>query len=384
MTELSAAASILFAVRDHGPISRAEISRRTLLSQSAVSTLTRELLDRGIIREVGTRREELGRPSIMLELRSEHSYFAGFSVGGNEARGLLADLGGRVLAQQAVAIDGASPEEVVALLNDLLGNLLKESGVARDELRGVGLALSGLINSAAGDCIQSTVLGWRDVPIGQMLRRALALPVAVENDANAVALGERLYGAAQRHDNFAVLSVGHGVGAGVFISGELHRGAHGVSGELGHCTVELAGPPCRCGKRGCLEAIAAVPVLIEEARSRGLAVSTLEELESLAAGGDERAAAVLARAGEALGLALSYLVNLFSPELVIVTGSGTRLGPTLESTVRQRYSEHVLPMLPDRPELLFRHEDGAVWARGAAGLAALAFLRAGGEVMAHM
>ena len=384
MTELSAAASILFTIRDHGPISRAEVSRLTLLSQSAVSTLTRELIERGIIREVGTRREELGRPSIMLELRARHSYFAGFSVAGEEARGTVADLAGSVTAQLFVPIAESDPDAVVSLLAGLLDELLEQSGISREELRGAGLALSGLIDGTEGDCIQSTVLGWRDVPIRSLLRRRFRLPFEVENDANAVALGERLYGAAQQHDNFAVVSIGHGVGAGVFVAGELHRGAHGVSGELGHCTVELDGPPCRCGKRGCLEAIAAVPVLLDEARTRGLDVHTLEELEALAGQGSEVARVTLARAGNALGLALSHLVNLFSPELVIVTGSGTKLGPTLETAVRDRYTEHVLPMLPDRPELLFRNEDGAVWARGAAGLAARAFLRAGGEVMANM
>ena len=384
MTELSAGASILFTIRDHGPISRAEVSRRTRLSQSAVSTLTRELLERGVISEIGTRREELGRPSIMLQLNPVHAYFAGFSIAGDEARGVICDLGGDVHGQRAVPLEDQRPQEVVRVIGRLLDELLREGGVERERLCGLGLALSGLIDGAQGDCIQSTVLGWRDVPIGRMLRQELALPVAVENDANAVALGERLFGAAQRHDNFAVLSVGHGVGAGVFIAGELHRGAHGVSGELGHCTIELDGPACRCGKRGCLEAIAAVPVLLDEARNRGLAATNLVEMEELASQGSREAIALLSRAGAALGLALSYLVNLFSPELVIVTGSGTRLGPTLEGSVRQRYSQHVLPMLPDPPGLLFRHEDGAVWARGSAGLAAQAFLRAGGEVMAHM
>jgi predicted NBD/HSP70 family sugar kinase len=199
-----------------------------------------------------------------------------------------------------------------------------------------------------------------------------------------VALGERLYGAARRHDSFAVLSIGHGIGSGVFVSGKLHRGARGVSGELGHCTVDLDGPACRCGKRGCLEAVAAVPALLQKALSAGLAAETLEDLEELATAGNQPAAAILERAGAAIGLALSHLANLFSPELVIVTGSGTRLGPSLEAAVSARYSSEVLPMLPDRPTLLFRHEDGAVWARGAAGLAAMAYLRAGGEVVATM
>ncbi|MEX2541831.1 MAG: ROK family transcriptional regulator [Trueperaceae bacterium] len=384
MSESSAAASILFTIRDHGPLSRADVSRRTRLSQSAVSTLARELLERGVIQEVGIRREELGRPSIMLQIRPERAFFAGFSITGDEARGVLTDLAGTVRGKAVLPATDSSPAGIVALLRTLRDDLLEIAGVDEAALRGAGLALSGLIDGSRGACIQSTVLGWHNVPVAELLERSLGVPVSVENDANAVALGERLFGAAQRHDNFAVLSVGQGIGAGVFIAGRLHRGAHGVSSELGHCTIDPGGPECRCGKRGCLEAVAAVPVLLEEARAQGLDAETLDRLEELAEAGEVRAAAVLDRAGHALGLALSHLVNLFSPELVIVTGSGTRVGPTLEAAVSASYSKHVLPMLPDRPKLQFRHEDGAVWARGAAGLAASAYLSDGGEVIAAM
>jgi predicted NBD/HSP70 family sugar kinase len=384
MSEPSAAAAILFTIKDHGPLSRAEVARHARLSQSVVSTLTRDLLERGVIEEVGIRKEELGRPSIMLQLRADQSYFVGLSLTGGEARGILADLAGSVHAQGVLEATDTRPDAIVTLLRTLSDALLAQSGVPAGRLGGGGLALSGLIDGSRRSCIQSTVLGWRGVPVGELLEWELGVPVSVENDANAVALGERLYGAARRRDNFAVLSIGQGIGAGVFVSGGLHRGAYGVSGELGHCTVDPDGPNCRCGKRGCLEAIAAVPALLAQARAQGVAAATLEELEGLAAAGDEVATGILQRAGAAIGLALSHLVNLFSPGLVIVTGSGTRLGPTLEAAVSARYSLDVLPMLPDRPMLLFRHEDGAVWARGAAGLATMAYLRAGGEVVANM
>lgn len=384
MSDVSAAASILFTIRDHGPLSRADVSRRTRLSQSAVSTITRDLLERGVIEETGTRREDMGRPSIMLRIRPDHAYFVGFSIAGDEVLAVITDLAGNVRCQRTAPATDTRPDQIVATLRSLLNDLLDATGLDQRVMSGAGLALSGLIDGSRGSCIQSTVLGWRDVPIAELLARALAVPVSVENDANAVALAERLFGAAQHHDNFAVLSVGKGIGAGVFIAGELHRGAHGVSSEIGHCTVDPGGRMCRCGKRGCLEAVASAPVLLDSARERGLAVSTLDELEQAGTGGDEGAREILERAGTALGLALSHLVNLFSPELVIVTGSGSRLGPLLEASAMASYSDNVLPMLPDRPTLLFRHEDGAVWARGAAGLAALAFLREGGEVIAAM
>lgn len=378
MTETGATALLLHTLHDAGPLSRADLARRTGLSASAVSLRARELLERGLIHEAGTERQGMGRPRILLRIHERHALVLGGNVNRDGIDAVLADLAGTVLAARSEPLDALAPDDVVRAFAAVAKHLTEEAGVHHEDVVDVGFALSGLVDAARGVCVESTVLGWHDVPIGRALERALGRPVALENDANAVAVGERLFGAAHGRGDLAVLSVGHGVGAGLIVGGRLHHGRYGASGELGHCTIDLDGPPCRCGKRGCLEAIASVPAMLGRARELGLSVDDLDGLERLAAS-DARAAEVLDRAGAALGLALTHLVNLISPELVIVTGSGARLGERLASALRDAFARHLMPMLPDPPQLRLRHEDEAVWARGAAGLATRAYLSRGGE-----
>lgn len=384
MLEPTATAAVLSTIHDRQPTSRAEVARVAHLSPSVVSTITRDLLRRGIVEEIGTERGAMGRPSILLGVRHDYAHFLGISLDGTTVTAILTDLGGRIVAQDARPSPDRDPAAVLAVADALAGELTaaaKRSGHDAP-VGGAGIALSGLVDTVTGTCIQSTVMGWKDVPIGPMLARRLGLSVVASNDADAVAVGERLFGAAHGHESFAVLSVGEGIGAGIIVGGHLYQGAHGAAGELGHCTVELNGPPCRCGKRGCLEAVASVPVVLDRARRRGLEVADLSELEAAAADANDAAREELERAGHAIGLALSHLVNLFSPALMILTGSGTRLGPVLQRAVLESHAEHVMPMLPSPPRLLFRHEDGAVWARGAAGFATEAFLERGGDMAA--
>lgn len=377
MTETSATATLLHTLHDAGPLSRADLARRTGMSASAVSLRTAELIRRGLVQEAGTQRRAMGRPRILLRLHERHALVLGGNVNREGIDAVLADLGGAVLAARSEPLASLEPDEVVRAFCRVAHELVDAAGADFDEVADVGFALSGLVDPPRGMCVDSTVLGWSEVPVGRALEAALKRPVALENDANAVAVGERLFGGAHGRD-FAVLSVGQGVGAGLIVGGRLHHGRHGASGELGHCTVEVDGPPCRCGKRGCLEAIASVPAMLGHARELGLDVAELDELERVSHD-DARAAAVLDRAGAALGLALTHLVNLTSPELVIVTGSGVRLGDRLAAALRDAFARHLMPMLPAPPELRLRHEDEAVWARGAAGLATRAYLSRGGE-----
>lgn len=384
MPERTATAAVLSTIHDHQPTSRSEVARLGHLGLSVVSTITRDLIKRGIIEEIGIERGPMGRPSILLAVRHDYAHFLGLSLDGATVTAIVTDLGGKTIAQAAHPCPDRDPEVVLGVAEAVASEAVasaKHRG--RDvPIAGAGVALSGLVDTLTGTCIHSTVMGWKDVPIGPMLTRRLGLRVIASNDTDAMAVGERLFSAAHGHDSFAVLSIGDGIGAGIVVGGHLYQGAHGAAGELGHCTVELGGPPCRCGKRGCLEAVASVPVVLERARRRGLDVADLAELESAAADGNAAAREELERAGHAIGLALSHLVNLFSPGLIIITGSGTRLGPVLQRAVLERHAEHVMPMLPSAPRLLFRHEDGAVWARGAAGFATEAFLERGGDMPA--
>ena len=371
-----AAHVVLDAIRVRGPLSRAAIARATGLGVSTVSVLTRAMVDVGVVAEQGPLQASLGRPGILLAINARHAFLLGVKVDTERLTGVLTDLSAGVLALGAAPLEAPTVDAVLERLVGLRDDLVTRAGIEPPRLVGAGLSLSGIVDSHSGTCINSTVLDWYDAPVGSLAEKALSIPVAVENDANAVTIGEHLHGDAAAYGTFVVLSIGEGIGAGVFVDGDLHRGANGAASELGHCTVELGGPGCKCGKRGCLEAVASVPAILREARNR-LDVGSLAEVEDLAGRGDRHAAAVLERAGRAIGLALSHLVNLIDPAVVIVTGSGIDFGPHLRRATESGLAEHAVPLLPNLPAVTFKQESETVWARGAASLAAQRYFEGG-------
>lgn len=371
------AAAVFRVIREQGPINRSAIARRTHLSPSAVTMLTKDLVDIGIVIEEDNpgagRTERLGRPPILLRLEPGFASIAGAKLDDGELSAVLTDLGGRVLARRTRRLSTRHPDRVVTATGRLLDELAAKAGVSPRSIAGLGMGLSGLVDDDQGCCIRSVVLDWSDVPIGPMLEETLGLPVAVENDANTLAIGEQMFGRARGLDDFAVVSLGKGIGAGLVVGGRLYRGRFGAAGEVGHCTVREDGPPCACGKRGCLEAVASVPGTLARAAEAGLSVKRLEDLGRLAREGEPRAVDILEDIGDAIGLGLSHLVNLVNPEILILTGSGVAIGEPLPDAIATSLERHAFPTLPRLPELVVQRESRDMWARGAASLATRAY-----------
>lgn len=369
------------AIREQGPINRSEIARRTGLSPSAVTQLAKRLLDAGIVGEVADvgadRGERLGRPPILLRLRADHAAVMGAKLDRGELDAVLTDLEGQVLARRTRRLDTSDPATVVEAAGALLRSLARAAGLDEGRVVGLGLGMSGLVDGEAGVCLRSVVLDWIDVPVGPMLERSLQRPVAVENDANTLAIAEQMYGRARGVSDFAVVSLGKGIGSGMVVRGRLYCGRFGAAGEIGHLTVRLDGPRCGCGKHGCLEAVASVPATLGRAAERGLSVRRLPDLGTLAGAGDARATELLSDIADAIGLALSHLVNLVNPELLILTGSGVHIGGPLRGAIEASLARHVFPTLPRLPELVIKREQRDMWARGAASLAVQSYFQEG-------
>ncbi len=374
-------AAVFRVIREQGPINRSEIARRTGLSPSAVTLLAKRLLDAGIVEELDVagedRGDRLGRPPILLRLRADHVVMMGAKLDRGELNAVLTDLEGRVVARRSRRLDTSAPERVVEATAALLRSLARAGGVEQRRVAGLGIGMAGLVDGPAGVCLRSVVLDWADVPIAALLHSALGLPVAVENDANTLAIAERMYGRARGVGDFAVVSLGKGIGSGLVVQGRLYRGRFGAAGEIGHCTVRVDGPRCACGKRGCLEAVASVPITLRRASEAGLDVRRLADLGRLATAGDRRAAELLDDIADAIGLALSHLVNLVNPELLILTGSGVAIGGPLRGAIEASLARHVFPTLPRLPELVIKREQRDMWARGAASLAAQSYFDEG-------
>ena len=291
-------------------------------------------------------------------------------AGGGTATGtpvLALDIGGTKLAVGVVTPDGAvhglrvrptrreeGPDAVIARLFALGHEAVAEAG----PVGAVGVACGGPLDARTG-VLQSPphLPGWDDIPIGPLATAAFGVPFALENDATAAAVAEHRYGAGRGLDSLVYLTVSTGVGGGVVLDGRLHRGAAGNGGELGHITVRRGGRACSCGRRGCIEAYAsgssiaaraaealADPVPGEAPSSlAGLPAVTAADVSAAAAAGDALAARVWAETVDLLGSAVSDLVNVLEPELVVLGGGVTRSGGMLLDPVRAIVAREAMP-----------------------------------------
>lgn len=367
--------TVLQVVYRNGPLTRAQLAKYTGLSKASISNLTRDLLSEGLLRETSAPRSGRGqgRPNVLLDVNPNHGWFAGVRIDEASMRLTLTDLKGNAEKSEVVAF-AHDPEETAVLIREELDRLAKRERISHERLLGLGIAVSGIVDYRTGICRHSANLGWQEVPIGQLAQRATGLPTRVENDTNAVAIAQQMFGRARDYSDFIVVTLGRGIGAAEFLDGHLYRGPDGGAGELGHCTIDPVGEACRCGKRGCLDTIAAEWAILQAAMKAGLATKTLPELERLAGTGSVPAMTILKRAGGALGLAISHLINIQSPQLVLVSGIDSELGAIMLSATRQAVENSILPRRLASTTIEFHNFDENLWARGAASIAAHDFL----------
>lgn len=361
---------LLRLISEAGPQSRTELAARAALSKAAVSGLTRGLVAEGILTEAETVRGP-GRPSIRLGLSADSAYFVGVSLVETPAVAVLTDLHGRALTRRE--IDGAeTPAGIARAIAAALPALAAGQSEAAGRLAGIGVALSGYVDPTNRICLKSTILGWQDAPAAEEMEAVLNLPVAIENDAKAAALGEMLFGPI-RSTSFSLISIGEGIGCAHVLDGRLYRGHHGGAGEIAHATIESDGLRCRCGKRGCLDTVCSLAAIRSQARAAGLP-EDIAALERLAAAGEAEAIALLHRAGSALGLAAAQLIQLIDPERVILVHRHGALDGLYGRVARTAIEINVLPRIAGEIGIEFRGVSSDHWARGAAAVAARRYL----------
>ncbi len=314
--------AILAHLGAHGPASRADLARSLSLSPALMTQLSKDLIADGLIRELAHQASQGGRPARMLGLVASAGRAVGVKVAADHLAFVEVGIDGTVGRTASEPFDAAA-NTMLAVLADRLRRFI--AGGADTPLLGIGVGVPGDVDAQGTGIVNSTQLGWTNVPIGSTLRRELGLPVLVENNVNAVAMAERLYGLGRRHRNFLVVTIGTGVGAAIVIDGVIVRGTGGGAGEIGHIPVRDEGPLCSCGNRGCLETFISEDALVRIARERGVITvdAPLAALRDAAAGGDPAAAAIFSEAGHLLGRTLAGLVHALDPEIIIVLGEGT-------------------------------------------------------------
>ncbi|NCO85987.1 MAG: ROK family protein [Rhodobacterales bacterium] len=370
-------------VRAAGRAARADVARALGISAGSVTVLTSDLIGVGLLREVESPPRDStssrGRPPVALEVVPEGRRVIGIKLSDERHSAVLTDFAGNMLrdATLPTAPFRKTLDQILDEIAELMAALLAGSGFSLSDIAAVGIGLSGLVEHVAGVVPWSPQLSGRDLPLKSAFEARFAVPVHVDNDANVLTLAELWFGAGRAMSDFAVVTIEQGVGMGMVLNNRLFRGTRGLGLELGHTKVHLDGALCRCGQRGCLEAYLADYALAREASTAlGRSVRNLQSpqamLETLfgeAKAGNQAARTIFRRAGRYLSVGLSNVIQLFDPELIILSGERMRYD--------YLYADEVLAEMrgltlsdgrpPCRVEI---HAWGdLVWARGASALA---------------
>lgn len=357
-------AVLLTLLRNDG-ISRVRLAELTQLSNTTITNLINELLRYGVVVEDGRRRPRLrpgaGRPQTALRLVPESRLVVAVHFDVDQVNVAVTNL----RAQPLVTLSAEHPPDrplEVALADTarLVRQAIDQSGVQPERIMGVGVGASGLVDQERGMNVVAPNLGWRDVPLRDWLSAKLRMPVSVENNVRAMALGEVLFGSGQNSHALAFVYSRVGVGAGFVVGGEIYRGSGAGAGEIGHMTiVPDGGMACRCGNTGCLETLVSEPAIVRAARdlaiqhSRSLLADMLrdgqgtliERILAAARAGDPATCALLETRARYMGIALANVINILNPEQIVMGGLFAQgqdlLMPTVEATMRERAFAHL-------------------------------------------
>ncbi|WP_405625303.1 ROK family protein [Streptomyces sp. NBC_00016] len=371
-----AASQVFTTVLSQGPLTRLELARRAGLSAAAVTKAVRPLFASGyLVEDADTEvRSALGRPANLVRVDGGRALFLGLKLTGDAIFGVLTDLRCRILRARRVPLTDRAAKAVLASTAEVVRELLTEADGYGVRVMGLGIAVSGDVDRGEGVVRYSPFLEWRDVPLAELACAVTGLPVTVDNDVRALTVAEQWFGAGVGLSNFAVVTVGAGVGCGLVVHGRVVAGAHGVAGEIGHVTVDPNGPLCHCGNRGCVEAIAADPAILARIRERtGVEVTDTTEAVDLARRGDDHAREAYSRAGEAIGRGIATVANLLGPERVVISGEGLAAYDLFAEQIRSAFAAAAFGSAA-RCDLQTRPLPFEEWARGAAATAIQSFI----------
>lgn len=311
------------------------------------------------------------------------NFTAVIDIGGTKILTGLIDQSGELVARKRIeTLADRGAEDIIARTVTALRALLHEIGAPEEALEAIGCSIPGPLDCNSGIVHFSPNLGWRDVPFRDLMQRYFDVPVAIDDDAHCAALGEARMGAARGMDNAVYVTISTGIGAGIIIDGHIYRGAHGFAGEVGHMTIEAAGPPCSCGNFGCFEALASGSAIAARAKQAvihgdqtmlsrfrdDLTQLSAEQVVNTAEKGDSVALRIIESAGRYAGIGLAAVASAFDPQVIVVGGGVMRSGGIMLEHARKSFLERTISpigsLIPIVPAAL--GEESGLW--GAAAL----------------
>ncbi|PAE77785.1 MULTISPECIES: transcriptional repressor XylR [Bacillus amyloliquefaciens group] len=341
---------LLNEILKNSPISRAKLSEMTGLNKSTVSSQVNTLMKENLVFEIGQGQSSGGRRPVMLVFNKKAGYSVGIDVGVDYVNGILTDLEGTIVLDQHHHLECSSPEITKDILIEMIHHFIANMPQSPYGLIGIGICVPGLIDKNQ-KIVFAPNSNWRDIDLKSFIQKKFNVPVFIENEANAGAYGEKVFGAAKNHDNMIYASIGTGIGIGVIINNDLYRGVGGFSGEMGHMTIDFNGPKCSCGNRGCWELYASEKALLTSLQTKEKKVST-QDIIDLAHLNDIETLHALQNFGFYLGIGLTNILNTFNPQAIILRNSIIESHPMVLHSIKSEVSSRVYSHLDNSYELL--------------------------------
>lgn len=347
--------ALLSAIWDHGPVSRFDLSHLTGLAPSSVTRLIRTLTEIGLIVETGKGESSGGRMPTLIVPNPQAGLIISLDLSGPHLRGGVFDAANNLIKDISQPFVGLGPEAIEKQILDIVHSLLDESMDGHHPPLGIGVSVPGVTDMITGDIQNSFNLRLYNFPLRKILVSEFNLPVYIEKDANVAALAEHYYGAGRDLDSLVYILVSTGIGSGIFSEGQIFRGETGQSGELGHIIVDPGGQLCVCGKRGCLEAIAAAPAMISSARwmvfhgkanrlaslcNNNTDLLSIEIIAQAAELGDPVAMDIFANTADCLARSIATIASLIDIRHMIIGGEVAETGEIFFDPLRKAVDKY--------------------------------------------
>ena len=338
-------------------VSRADLARYTGLTRAAVTILVDELLDKGYLLETGTAAADYGRKPILLDLNPSRFFAAGVSISREGCHIGLVDFKGKPLARETVILGGyPTAADALPHLLKAVQTMLDNQAVPRENLLGIGICTPGPVDIATGTVLNPPNFPlWQQVEIARIFSEHFHVGALLENNAAALALAEKNYGQGSSFKSFMLLVVDSGVGAGMIIDRRLYRGVGGFGHEIGHTTLDINGPVCSCGNRGCLELYVSLPALYQYLRDQGVSASSWREVADQSEAGNRVCRTAIDRQARYLAAGIVNAMNLLELEAVVLAGDINDRPDELLTGIRRYVGQtaitrnmHQLQILPSK------------------------------------
>jgi predicted NBD/HSP70 family sugar kinase len=345
---------VLKTIYDRGRVSRADVARVTGLTRASVSNITANLIDEGLVTEVGQGESAGGKRPILLSVVDDSRRIIGIDLANGVFRGCVLNLRGKIRRRTTLQVEKGNGQAALARLYELIDSLVEAAPGGR--FLGIGIGSPGVMGPE-GVVRRAVNLDWEDIPLADLLRNRYHLPVCIANDCHAAALAEYAFGSSGHISNLVVLKVGRGTGAGVVMDGELHYGDSFAAGEIGHLVISPDGDECECGRRGCLETVASSRAIVKRAKAVAEALPsslirrqvsrlsdiTVRHVVQALDEGDVNLRPIIADAGRFLGEAAAFIVSVLSVRRIVIAGSAAAfehhlIEPMVEELRRRAFS----------------------------------------------